>query len=339
VTFFGEEFMSTQKAFLLAVIVLISVSAAGADLNLTINGLDATKPLEIRGKDNLVIAIAGQDSDKAQEISVTCDAGKFESLTKPSKPAKEPALGKYLFTFTNESEVSTISLNVGKEIAYQLILFHIPETNTVIAFGVDKEALAPPQPKSEPEPEQQIFTSQTAEPQKSYFAGMSGGGTTEIESFPEPNSYPDLNSDKIVNFVDFAMFAENWQKSGTGLNGDFDKSEAVDINDLATFAYFWLSGPHPLNVFELFKAALLADDVNEAVSYFAQISAENYRSLLEQLRPYFTQMVNDMGEMIFIRFDTDMAVYDLLREENEEMYGYPVIFVRDEMGQWKIYDF
>lgn len=160
-----------------------------------------------------------------------------------------------------------------------------------------------------------------------------------IESFPEPNSYPDFNSDKIVNFVDFAIFAGNWQKSGSGLDGDFDNSGTVDTNDLETLAYFWLNGPHPVNVFESFKSALLADDVNEAVGYFAEVSAENYRPLLEQLGPYFTQMVNDMGEMIFIRFDTDMVVYDLLREESGQMYGYPVAFVRDEMGQWKISDF
>ena len=160
-----------------------------------------------------------------------------------------------------------------------------------------------------------------------------------IDSFPEPNSYPDFNGDKIVNLVDFARFAGNWKKSGSGLKGDFDNSGAVDTNDLATFAYFWLNGPHPLNVFESFKTALTAGDVNEAASYFAEVSAENYRLLLEQLRPYFTQMVNDMGEIIFIRFDTDMIVYDLLREESGRTYGYPVIFVRDEMGQWKIYDF
>ncbi len=143
----------------------------------------------------------------------------------------------------------------------------------------------------------------------------------------------------MVNFIDFAIFADNWQKSGSGLAGDFDDSGDVDTNDLATLAFFWLSGPPPLDVFESFKDALLADDVNEAVSYFAEVSAENYRLLLEQLRPYFTQMVNDMGEMVFIRFDTDMVVYDLLREENGDTYGYPVAFVRDEMGQWKIYDF
>ncbi len=160
-----------------------------------------------------------------------------------------------------------------------------------------------------------------------------------IESFPDPNSYPDFNSDEIVNFADFAIFAESWQESGSGLDGDFNKNGIIDSNDLETFCFLWLSGPHPLNVFEQFKSALLADDVNDAVSYFSELSAENYRTFLEQLRPYFTQMVNDMGEMIFIRFDSDMAVYDLLREEGGQMYGYPVTFVRDETGQWKIYDF
>ncbi len=160
-----------------------------------------------------------------------------------------------------------------------------------------------------------------------------------IECFPEPNAYPDFNNDKIVNFSDFAIFAENWRKSGSSLKGDFDDSGAVDTNDLETFAYFWLNGPHPLDNFESYKTALLADDVNEAVSYFAEVSADNYRPLLKQLRPYFTQMVDDMGEMIFIRFDTDMVVYDLLRQEDGRTYGYPVTFVRDEMGQWKIYDF
>ncbi|MBA7663607.1 hypothetical protein ES703_71652 [subsurface metagenome] len=186
---------------------------------------------------------------------------------------------------------------------------------------------------------EQIPTSKTAEPEKSYLASMSAGGTSGIDSFPEPNSYPDLNSDDIVNFVDFAIFAENWQQSGSGLDGDFDNSGTVDTNDLTTFAFFWLNGPHPLDVFESFKNALLADDVNEAVTFFTEISTENYRPFLEQLSPYFTQMVNDMGELIFIRFDNDMVVYDLLRQEDGQTYGYPVIFIRNEMGQWKIYDF
>lgn len=115
------------------------VSIANAELSLTIRGLDTTKPLQIKGKENLIIAIAGQSEAKAQEISVTCDKGRLELLTKPSKRASD----KYLFTFA-ESEVGTISLNVGKEVVYRLTLFYIPETDTVIVFGLDKEALSPP---------------------------------------------------------------------------------------------------------------------------------------------------------------------------------------------------
>jgi hypothetical protein len=329
---FSEDFiMHNPKAFLFIAVVLAMVSIARADLTLTVNGLDTTsKPLEIKGKDNLVIAIAGQSDIRAQDISVTCDAAKLEPLTKPDK---------YLFTFLDESNVDTVRLNVGEAVVYRLTLFYIPESDTVIVFGVDKEALVLLEPESELGPEQQVFASQGAEPEKSYFASMSGGGTSEIDSFPEPNSYPDLNSDKIVNFFDFAIFAGDWLKSGSGLAGDFDNSGAVDTNDLATFAFFWLNGPHPLDVFESFKAALAIGDVNEAVSYFAEVSAENYRQLLGQLRPYFTQMVNDMGELIFIEQNEEMVYYDLLREEDGEIYAYPVIFVNEEDGRWKIYDF
>jgi len=207
---------------------------------------------------------------------------------------------------------------------------------------LDSDALAPPQPKSEPEPEQQVFASQGAEPEKNYFAGMSGGGTTEIDSFPEPNSYPDLNNDDIVNFVDFAIFAENWQQSESELDGDFDDNGIVDIHDLAVLAYYWLAnttGPSPEEVFGSFKTALLADDLDAALECFTEISAENYEPFLEQLRSYFQQMANDMGELVLISLDNNTAVYDVLREENGDTYGYPVLFVRDEMGQWKISDF
>ncbi len=317
-----------------AIFGIAMVSITNEELSLTIEGLDESNPPQIKGKDNLVITIAGQSDTEAQDISVTCDTGKLKQLKEPDK---------YLFTFTAESDVSTISLNVDKEIVYQLVLFYITETDTVIIFGLDKEALAASQPSSESQlqtqPNQQIANSQNTRPEKIYSAGMSAGQTAGMEGFPDPNLYPDLDSNDIVNFFDFAIFANNWQKSGSGLDGDFDDSGAVDNNDLATLAFFWLSGPPPLDVFESFKAALLADDVNEAVSFFAEVSAENYRLFLEQLRPYFTQMVSEMGELVFIRFDTDMAMYDLLREENGDTYGYPVAFVRDEMNQWKIYDF
>lgn len=321
--------MCRGKTLLITAIVLAIVSIADAELILTIDGLDATEPLEIKGKDNLIITIAGQSDTEAQDISVTCDTGKIE-------PLKET--DKYLFTFTAESDVSTISLNVCKEIVYQLVLFYIPETDTVIEFGVGKEALAASLPSSESQlqaqPEQQV-----SEPETYGFATFSIGDCNDIL---DPNWYPNLNNDQVINFRDFAILAGNWLKSGAALDGDFDESETVDFNDLEYLCYFWLAntcGPSPEEVFESFKSALLADDVNEAVSFFAETSAENYRLFLEQLRPYFTQMLSEMGELVPISLDDNTAVYDLLREEDGRTYGYPVIFVRDEMGQWKISDF
>jgi hypothetical protein len=316
--------MYNQKIPIFAIVILAVASIANAELTLTINGFDAAKLPEIKGRDNLVITIAGQSDIEAQDISITCDTGKLE-------PLKEP--GKYLFTFTAESDVSTISLNVCKEIVYKLVLFYIPETDTVIVFGLDKEALAS-SPRYESQSVQQI-----PEPETYGFATFSIGDCNEIL---DSNWYPNLNNDSFVNFKDFAILATNWLLSGSALDGDINGSGKVDNNDLAILTYYWLAnacGPLPEEVFESFKSALLADDVNEAVGYFAETSAENYRLLLEQLRPYFTQMVSEMGELVFIRYDADMAVYDLLREEDGRTYGYPAAFVRDKMGQWKIFDF
>jgi len=53
---------------------------------------------------------------------------------------------------------------------------------------------------------------------------------------------PDFTGDdNFVNFADFAVFASNWQQSGEKLDGDFDGSGTVDVNDLGTFVGYWLT--------------------------------------------------------------------------------------------------
>lgn len=185
---------------------------------------------------------------------------------------------------------------------------------------------------------EQIPTSKTAEPEKSYLASMSAGGTSGIDSFPEPNFYPDINSDNIVNFVDFSIFAANWQKSGGGLDGDFDNSGAVDTNDLATLAYFWLNGPHPLDVFESFKAALAVGDVNEALTYIAEISREKYAEIFQIIEPHLSDYVAGMGEMIFDRHSDGEVKYEMLHQDGPQTLSFPVFFIRDEDGNWRIFN-
>jgi hypothetical protein len=51
------------------------------------------------------------------------------------------------------------------------------------------------------------------------------------------------------------------------------------------------------------------------------------------------QMASEMGELIFMGQEEEIAYYDLLREEDGAVYAYPVLFVLEETGEWKIYDF
>jgi hypothetical protein len=45
----------------------------------------------------------------------------------------------------------------------------------------------------------------------------------------------------IVQFDDFARFAELWRMSGSGLPADLDGDKDVDLYDLSRFADWWLS--------------------------------------------------------------------------------------------------
>ncbi len=159
-----------------------------------------------------------------------------------------------------------------------------------------------------------------------------------IESFPDPNSYPDFNSDEIVNFADFAIFAESWQESGSGLDGDFNKNGIIDSNDLETFCFLWLSGPHPLNVFEQFKSALSIGDVNEALTFIAEISRDRYAEIFQIIEPNLPDYAADMGEMIFDRQRNGEVIYEMLHQDGAETLSFPVFFIREDDGKWRIFN-
>ena len=79
---------------------------------------------------------------------------------------------------------------------------------------------------------------------RSYVAAMSESGQSSITVDPNiPQNCPDINNDLFVNLKDFASFAINWLETGINLAGDFDKSEAVDTDDLTYLAGNWLTDP------------------------------------------------------------------------------------------------
>jgi hypothetical protein len=147
----------------------------------------------------------------------------------------------------------------------------------------------------------------------------------------------DLDNDGIIAFEDLAIFAQNWLLTGAGLTGDFDDSNSVDYADLAVMADCWLKGTRPLGIWEQFKAALRNDDLDTALTFIADSEKEKYTAALTQLRPYFRNMVDGMGNLIFISRDEYTAKYEMLHDEGGGVISsFPVYFSKDEHGQWKI---
>ena len=166
---------------------------------------------------------------------------------------------------------------------------------------------------------------------------VSVAGAMDIPA--DPNLWPDFNSDKIVNFADFATFADNWQKSGDNLDGDFDKSGTVDANDLATFSYLWLNGPHPENVFGAFKNALAVADCNEALTFVAEISQNKYADIFQIFEPHITDYAAGMGELTFERQRNGEVIYEMLHQDGGQTLLFPVYFIREEDGYWRLFNF
>jgi len=95
-------------------------------------------------------------------------------------------------------------------------------------------------------------------------------------------------------------------------------------------------GASPLHAFEGFKAALLADNVEMALGFFTELGALEYELALEELRPYFEDIVNDMGEMTLDEMDGCTMIYEIEKLNHTPVYLYPVRFNKDMDGAWKI---
>ena len=91
--------------------------------------------------------------------------------------------------------------------------------------------------------------------------------------------------------------------------------------------------------FNEMKSALTAGDVDAAVKSFSGASRSMYHQRFSALSSVLDQVAGDMGPIAFVEADGNRAVYDLTTERDGKVYSYQLVFIREEDGIWRIYNF
>lgn len=118
----------------------LNLAVSNDGLILTFNGIDIAKqPLEVEGKDNLIISVKGEDADAS--YSVEAQTGYVEPY-EDSNQTVEGVLESFKFSFVEEGvSVGSVNLYIDDDLVYQIAFFYNPQANTTIAFGSDYDAL------------------------------------------------------------------------------------------------------------------------------------------------------------------------------------------------------
>ncbi|MDD5327642.1 MAG: hypothetical protein PHY02_07505 [Phycisphaerae bacterium] len=127
--------------------------------------------------------------------------------------------------------------------------------------------------------------------------------------------------------------------TGEGLAGDFDISDLVDYNDLSVMTDCWLEGTRPEGIWEQFKAALAVGDVNKALMFMAETSRDRYAEIFQIIYADLPAFVAGMGNLILDSQDEGKIKYEMQHQVGAETYLFPVIFIKDDQGAWRIYSF
>jgi len=151
----------------------------------------------------------------------------------------------------------------------------------------------------------------------------------------------DITPSGMIDFVDFVRFADAWLSDTNDINWDpycdFDDSNMIDFCDLRDLCYCWLSGSRPEDIFESFKAALVAGNIDEAITYFIDFVADDYKAIFTENIGKLQNMVDDMGELSLESIDEGIAIYEISNGTGTQFY--PVVFTLDDDGNWKISKF
>lgn len=98
-------------------------------------------------------------------------------------------------------------------------------------------------------------------------------------------------------------------------------------------------GRSPLHVWAIFKAALWVGDVDRALAFAAEISRQDYEEIFQIIESHIQDYLTGMGTMTLSSRNDDAAKYETTHENGGQTYSFPVFFIKDEDGNWRIFRF
>jgi len=99
------------------------------------------------------------------------------------------------------------------------------------------------------------------------------------------------------------------------------------------------SSKSPRATFERFRAALLNDDVEKALSLMSYPLRENYKKIFEEFGTHRRDYAEGLGKIYFDSKLGGTLYYEMLTENDEGMFSFPIHFVKDDEGKWLITEF
>jgi hypothetical protein len=95
----------------------------------------------------------------------------------------------------------------------------------------------------------------------------------------------------------------------------------------------------PKATFERFKTALLKDDVKTALSLMTYPVKENYEKIFEQIGDHRRDFAKGLGKIYFSSKLSNVLYYEMITEQDDGFFAFPVHFVQDDGGNWLITEF
>jgi HEAT repeat protein len=95
----------------------------------------------------------------------------------------------------------------------------------------------------------------------------------------------------------------------------------------------------PKATFEQFRMALLKDDVKTALSLMSYPVREKYEKIFEQLGEHRRDYAKGLGRIYFDSKLGNILNYEMITEQDDGFFAFPVNFSQDDEGKWWIAEF